>query len=172
MLDYLSNLAWLNIEPWIDLANRFSEGELEAIAKMPQREAGEYMRSADFGIRGYRYIDDPYLLVKLIRAVKETLRIVATEPRPTGIDFVEPTPSTLLMTALSLIDLRRLKECPVCGKVLYTKRKDQTACQGKCSTTWRQRKFRESSPKYNKNRKRNRLAREAHILRGLKRPKK
>ena len=136
---------------------------------MSRQEATDQMGLGDFGIRDSQYIDDPDVLIGLVRAVRETLRHVASQPRPKGIDFFEPIPTTLLMTALSLVDLRRLKQCPVCPKFIYAKRMDQTACTGKCSTTWRQRKFREKSPEYNKHRKQNRRAKEARADRAKKR---
>ena len=152
-LDYVSDPSWLNIEPWIDLANRFSDEALETIGRASPQAARKQLDWLGFGIRGFRLIDDPNLILKIVLEVKETLRIVATQPGPAGIDIVEPTPLSLLTAALSRVDLRRLKQCPVCDKIIYAERKDQTARTGRCSTTRRQRKFRENSPKYNKNRK-------------------
>ncbi len=161
-LPYVTDPNWLSIERWIDFVNRLPNPEI--LSKLSVREALERLGRVNFGIRGYRINDDPEVLLPLVRAVHRTLQAVATEARPAGIDHLEPDPFTLFTTALGLADQTRVRQCSVCGRLLFAKRRDKTACAGACSDTARQRRFRENKHYY-PNRKRNRRAKAAQEAR-------
>jgi hypothetical protein len=157
-LAYVTDPDWLNIERWIELAERLPDEE--RLSETSVHAATEQLGIVNFGIRNYRVVDDPNFLLPLMRKVRAALRMFATQPRPKGIDHFEPTPLTLFINALGLADIGRIKQCPVCNRIFFARRNDQEACTGACSNTARQRRFREKRY-YNQNRKRNRIARKA-----------
>lgn len=164
-LPYVSDPGWLSIERWVEFVNRLHNPEI--LSGLSAQEAMEQIGQVNFGIPGYRINDDPEVLLSLIREAHRTLQAVATEPRSAGIDHLEPDPFTLFTTALGLADQTRVRQCSVCGRLLFAKRRDKTACAGACSDTARQRRFRENKH-YNENRKRNRRATAAHEARRKK----
>jgi hypothetical protein len=155
-LQYVTDPKWLKIEPWVELANavtRASEsGQLD--------DQGEDLPTVNFGIRGYRVVERDWLHA-LLRRVRDILDAMISQPRPEGIEHVEPDPFRLFLSALDQADPNRIRRCPVCTRYFYSRREDQIACSNRCANAERQRRFRRNRPRYEKNRKQNRRAKKA-----------
>jgi hypothetical protein len=51
-----------------------------------------------------------------------------------------------LIEALLGVDIRRIRECPICGNFYWAGRIDQPGCSGKCTGTLRTRRWRNNYP--------------------------
>jgi hypothetical protein len=156
-LQYVTDPQWLKVEPWLELAN--------ALAQVAQLDAGaDSLPSVNFGIRGYRMVAGDWLRA-LLQRIGEILDVVISQPRPAGIEHIEPDPFRLFLCALDQAEPARIRRCPVCARYFYSHRQDQIACSKRCANAERQRRFRQNRRRYEENRKRNRAAREQRELR-------
>lgn len=166
-LQYVTDRRWLEIQPWLDLANRLTLDEPQnetpplrprGFLQIPPAASG--LPTVNFGIRNFRIVGSAELH-RLVRQIREALEVIVSFPRPAGIEHVEPDPFTLFLSALGQADPARIRRCPVCAKFFYARRIDQMACSPPCANTERQRRLRERRRVYENNRKRNRAARKA-----------
>ena len=79
--------------------------------------------------------------------------------------IIEPAPDVLetcLRRALVGCDARRIRECPVCGRLFIAKRHDQIACEKRCANLVRVQRFRSPNKlkEYREHHQRNLFAKE------------
>jgi hypothetical protein len=161
-LQHVTDPAWLTMKRWVDEANLLTDQDA-SLEQPPAEWLKKLSEGENFSIRGHRVVTAEKLF-PLVQRVRRTLESVVNEPRAKGIDHVEPDPFTLFMFTLASADPNLLRKCAVCGKLLYVKRSDQTACSGECSNVARQKRFR-AKRYYNANREQNRKAAEGRKLR-------
>lgn len=153
-LPFVDDDRWLTLSRWVDEANLLDD---QAVSQAdPSLEVLRALPTENFSIRQYRSVE-PAILFHLLRNVHQILNSVVSQPRPGGIEHIEPDPFTLFMFALATANPSYLHICSVCGKFLYAMRSDQRACSGSCSNTARQRRFRIQRKRYEQNRKKKRV---------------
>lgn len=120
------HLEFTKLEKWLDLINCPCE---------------ELPPMINFGVRNLRLMH-PEEYGEVLDDARKTVQFVVSNPRPSGIDFVEPGLYELFLTALNQADLNRVRRCPRCEKFFIASRNDQTACSKVCANAERQRQFR------------------------------